>query len=120
MRESWFRAKTKRGNKWVEGSLVLNRLYGVCNIYPIDGCGKCCYETIPETVGQYTGMKDKNHNMIYEGDIVKIGDHIDLVVFSDGCFCMDKQFFYYEFTYQYFESIEVIGNIHDNPELLQE
>ena len=79
------------------------------------------YEVIPETVGQYTGLTDKNGKKIFEGDIVKVSNKfIDYVVFDCGCFNMERQVMNYEFTYQDFKNIEVIGNIYDNPELLKE
>lgn len=76
-----------------------------------------------ETVGEYTGLKDKNGREIYEGDILLIGfrnydeREIDSVMWSDICGCwMLKESG--EYVYEYGDIIEVIGNIYDNPELL--
>ena len=74
----------------------------------------------PETVGRYTGLTDKNGTRIFEGDIVKVADEcIDYAIWANGCFCMARQMMFYEFTYQDSSRMEVIGNIYDNPELLE-
>ena len=133
MREILFRGKRVDNGEWVEGYLVKlgresfsdHERYGICKkAIPIGGSGVCYNikidEVIPETVGQYTGLCDKNGNKIFEGDIVKVcGMNIDMVEFSCGCFVLKRQVYGCEFTHQCFYTIEVIGNIHDNPELLE-
>ena len=79
-------------------------------------------EVIPETVGQYTGLKDKNGKRIFEGDICKHRSNysgntvISVVAYTDGHFlalvCENSGF-------ELSEKLEIIGNIHDNPELLR-
>ena len=86
------------------------------------------YSVIPETVGQYTGRTDRNGKRIFEGDIVTglflFGLSVNAVVtFKDGAYGLE----WYRGdikTFNAFTSIcnveyEVIGNVHDNPELLK-
>lgn len=84
-----------------------------------------CVEVDPDTVGQFTGLTDKNGTKIFEGDIVRYGDTIHRVVFEQRngtayfglvyAACETLPFGHY----QDLKQIEVIGNIHDNPELLE-
>ena len=70
-------------------------------------------------VMQCTGLQDKNGRFIYEGDIVKIYDRfIDKIIFYKGCFCVSKGS-YNQATYWKHDTLEVIGNIYENPELLE-
>lgn len=83
-------------------------------------------EVLPDTVGQFTGLKDKNDKEIYEGDIVQarlnIQEYANFVVeFADGCFEI-RQGNYREYLKVAVANrvVKIIGNIYENPELLEE
>lgn len=143
MREILFRGKNKENGDWVFGSYIQHEQ---AIEYPVDispdGQTLFCEgaNVIESTVGQFTGLTDKNSKKIFEGDIVCIR-------FSDGCICSigDIQYdcgvFGAEWVAQkkgrtivgdfgqlhnlrrldddIINHIEVVGNIHDNPELLE-
>ena len=89
--------------------------------------GALCYEVIPETVGQYTGLNDKNGRQIFEGDILKEKQSNQALIFTvDWCEdcamfvtpCKNFKSLEFDFTTSYGEQFEIIGNIHDGAELL--
>ncbi len=118
MREIKFRAWDKRNNKWIHPDLfyISNNAF-----YPDfrdleDGISLFDYEY---ELMQFTGLYDKNGKEIYEGDIIlfnNFGDTLDKVVYSPGCFHTSGG----GYLLDEIREIEVIGNIYENPELLEE
>ena len=148
MREILFRGKRIDNGEWVFGSLLIdgeahkpaskeNISFSKHYIVPEtdadniqtrfnDGAfylNTIAYHIIPETVGQFTGLTDKNGKKIFEGDIVQGKDRLEkhLEVFGyidhkNGSFVITGDFMTHYRWLDY--DVEVIGNIHDNPELL--
>lgn len=122
MREYLFRGKMIANGNWSEGNLLVTK-QGCC-ITP-DATVLGSYGAVePETVGQYTGLTDKNGTKIFEGDIVKYGDTVHKAVFEQrngtayfGLVYSTLETLSFGY-YQDLKQIEVIGNIYDNPELL--
>lgn len=117
-REILFRGKSIDGNWYYGVPLVFTEDY-VCITAPYNHNKS----VIPETVGQYTGLTDKNGKKIFEGDVVKLylidGEEIGVIKYNDKmCRFM---FFTKDGSYSFDDTddFEVIGNIHDNPELLK-
>ena len=134
MREIIFRGKRADNGKWVYGSLLIDPDLEYYNIIGFnyynseDGLEREEFteEVIPETVGQYTGLKDKNGTKIFEGDIVEGLDYTQedegcgIVGFNDGAFEVSGNNCVGTFHENYWGTdFEVIGNIYDNIELLE-
>ena len=123
MREILFRGKDFSGvinHSWCFGSLDATEDDRTIIIYPDRFGNKCRIFVNPETVGQYTGLKDKNGTKIFEGDIVLLkGDEEPYqVAFDESCFQVYGNSICYVMDNFYDHDIEVIGNIYDNFELL--
>lgn len=130
-REIKFRAKrVDNGGEWVYGVPVQSN-YGlsiVSSIYHVD-CAEYNvneHTVIPETIGQYTGLKDKNGKEIYEGDILtwsgEFGDSGPMVwiewELEDAKFYVTSNNGYGGALSEFIYDCEVVGNIFENPELL--
>lgn len=130
MREILFRGKRMDNGEWVYGYYVHIGPVSCQRTYIIPEYASALYvnEVYPSTVGQYTGLKDKNGKRIFEGDVAKVmqGKDKDIayVGFENGAFMLyPKTGNIYERTlWEYWYNdwdVEVIGNITDNPELLE-
>lgn len=125
MREILFRGKDFSGvinHNWCLGSLDTTENNRTIIIYSDRFGNKCRIFVDPSTIGEYTGLKDKHSNMIFEGDIILLkGDEEPYqVAFNECCFQVYSHSVCYVMDNFYDHDIEVIGNIHDNPELLKE
>ena len=141
MREILFRGQRKDNGEWIEGSTIWfdDELCFIMPSYP--NASTLTYAQLfaltakmvdPETVGQYTGLNDKNGNKIFEGDVLKrkLKSFLSFyhprmkVVFIPGkaCFAaVDIDGSNVKFISDYINNkyeLEKIGNIHDNPELV--
>jgi uncharacterized phage protein (TIGR01671 family) len=132
MREILFRAKSVRGGEWVEGSLI--HIGDYCCILPLDcedygvtyldgDLGSIDGEAVPvirATVGQFTGLTDKNNKKIFEGDIVRAMMDWGPAGMKESVVDIGfKRLQGYRWNYFDLDTIEVIGNVYDNPELLE-
>lgn len=132
MREIEFRGISVDSGEWVYGWVFGDKAKSIIEIdkeYP-NKYGVEAYYTsvvIPETVGQYTGLKDKNGKEIYEGDICNCREYecFGKVEWNNEeagfyfCVVMEGGGFEEERLYDYIDELTVIGNIYDNPELLE-
>lgn len=125
-REILFRGRRVDGGGWVEGSLLQfdNGDCAICNPSWSDAMLKV--QVDPATVGQFTGVCDILGNRVYEGDVVKIDEgnsfYNDYIVWEKymGSFYLklEHEEFSSAMNYKTFSG-EVVGNIHDNPELAE-
>lgn len=148
MREILFKGKRTNNNEWIYGNLIHTKKEDLdyYEIITLDGLQSSTVKT--ETVRQFTGLTDKNGKKIFEGDIIKAYFQpqnfknppyaIGSVIFENGTFKVVVHVSKNSIEYKVFEKeniaaysiehnfldryyvLEIIGNIHDNPELLQE
>lgn len=125
MRKIKFRGKHFLRGEWLYGDLTHKNNFAnnkELEIVCIDG-----WQVDPNTVGQFTGLYDKNGKEIYEGDILKrtvakengFGNFIGVVDYKAGGFLLKEEYGYCPFYDTFGSTYEVIGNIYDNPELLE-
>ncbi len=142
MKDILFRGKRTDNGEWVDGSLFVDDkdekheiLIGYVNY-------RISWEVVPSTVGQFIGLTDKNGTKIFEGDIIKFHkfryepDWVGVVGYDYCSYIatgrmplayekrIDEEPVYLPFEVALSSidktTIEIIGNIHDNPELLKE
>ena len=125
MREILFRGKTEPSKRWVVGDLLQWSDGEMCICENRNHFEKDKYRVIPETLGQYTGLTDINGKKFFEGDIQGnwIDQHIEMgyVEMKHGAFGLHRKQGYYRPFKDWLEDYEyeIIGNIHDNPDLLK-
>ena len=147
MREILFRARRIDNGKWVEGAPYQEYVefwqeweWFIQTKHPLTNVPYLHLEIDRKTICEFTGLTDKNGKKIFEGDVVKFTDspfgysYTGAVCFNEGSFCIKYEYWKKEkfhrigqtdkwqdmgasgvVTYQY----EILGNIHDNPELLE-
>ena len=131
-REIKFRGKDLESGKWVYGNLVCYEDEGeelTCIVSTSRNEVDACLEFTPvakASVGQFTGMLDRNGNEVYEGDILEVyfpvwdrsRIHNVVVEYDDTCGCFKYRLQDTKYKYLYFQNDDVtfvvIGNIHDN------
>lgn len=134
-----YRGKSKKTGKWYYGSyLKLNSSDTRPEHFIVSNYSGIMIEVEPETIGEFTGLLDKNNNKVFEGDLLQFGDRILAVYWDDERFqWMAKEAVEYPFReypkedWNYIElgwiaaevacvgmmTTPIIGNIYDNPEM---
>lgn len=129
MREIIFRAKRKDGSEWCRGFYIVEEskrmstrdtIHLIVSIEHKD-------EVDQETVGQYIGIDDRNGIQIFEGDIVKIisDDELAIIEYNTSEAIFEVKYISNNIVVNFSEylwgrDVEIVGNIHDNPEILEE
>lgn len=132
LRKIVFRGKSERNGVWLYGDLEYNIQKDIARIHTYNKAGmyECQYIVDNETVGQFSGLYDKNGKEIYEGDILRWGvdNRLYVVTFEKGMFfasakeCNDEilgGFPLHLLTISEVGECVIVGNIYDNRELLK-
>lgn len=125
MREILFRGKRVDNGEWVQGYICRYGWIGKEKDYIIPDYASALYtaKIDPETVGQYTGLTDKNGRKIFEGDIVwnSYNEDYGKVEWDNDTarFIITCSKFTVNFNSVWGEELEIVGNVYDNPELLK-
>lgn len=135
MREIIFRGKRVDNGEWIEGYFLPGNerqsLHPCIFVYLPETQSFECFDIDIDTLDEYTGLTDKNGTRVFEGDIIKqviphnlVQPFIFTVNWCEECAmfvlpCITNDAFESDFTVMRSDEIEVIGNIHDNPELLK-
>lgn len=129
MRACIYRGKTMAG-KWIYGSLVITTMGNTRTWIVVSARGNGGWFNViqrnyvkPDTVGQFTGQSDKKGKMIFEGDIIIVNDLMYQVTFKYAEWKLDivtPKVYCNPCFYSHTDMCEVIGNIHDNKDLLKE
>jgi hypothetical protein len=127
MREIKFRGRTVSGD-WVYGDLTHDAPNSTayyqdgftCRIHWMEGKTQCNLPVEDETVGEFTGLLDKNGKGVYEGNIVRFGHYVWVVIFDNGSWVLSPakglELDTVELLYDYSgEVLEVIGDVYKSP-----
>lgn len=129
MEEILFRGKRPNSGKWIEGYPYKESCFAWI-LSPRFKIPEYSCEVLPETVGQFTGFHDKNGKKVFDGDIVRGRDYTYFIKFCNGAYYVfhcrvkdtDGEHYRWGLISRFEElniEIEIVGNIHDNPELLK-
>ena len=137
MRQIKFRGKTKVGNEWIYGTTISQgTIKRKANMWYMEVAENKWKGLQPDSLGQFTGLEDKGGKEIYEGDILYavnsrippfyqngilyrgMGGKFEVVYLGCGFYLKNKDGHCIEFLSDW--EYEVIGNIYDNPELVEE
>ena len=126
MREIKFRGKRTDTGEWVYGDL--QHVQRINTKEEAEQSGRrtepavriANYDVDEKTIGQFTGLYDMNGRAVYEGDLLQRDENVVEVCWYDGTFCDAMSEMKDPLWFLYVEDRTVVGNVHDNPELLTE